>query len=415
MSADSGQMPFSADSPPKGWSIGRLAPLVLFAWLLLDILLRFAPPEWLDLRPVLMAVRFPRLYAPFEPNLSLYAEEFTGEAALEGNTPTQEQRPPIRFSTDALGFRLNPVHVKNRRGGNLIVWRGASFTYGASLSDEETFPAQLSRITGLPVYNAGRFHLDFDGLPELDWLLPKLNPRPEIAIYLHLEHMELSGRPQEESKRIMGLEVPNPRESLKVRYAVRLAGTWRHLSPMAILSTRGFKAVSNDRFLPNPYRNNLQPMQLPDGSTLLIRKHELESATRVRNFKDIRSTADHLAWLKEQLHQRGMNVIVVLIPSRPTMYAPWLEQWKQNEAPAHDYLCQLERELSARTIVSVNGLEVLRSDAQNEIATGDLSFYRDDNHWTPRGVRQIAAAVAEALNEPSLQRLPKQQARVIQH
>ena len=163
----------------QAWSIGRLAPAVLVAWLFLDIALRFAPPDWLALRPILVAVRFPKPHAPFEPNHRLYTARFVGEAALQANLPTRERRQPIRFSTDHLGFRLNP-YIESNDPPQVIVWRGGSFAYGASLSDEETFAAQFTLASGLTVYNAGRFHLDRDWLPELDWLLARL---PRKGIY----------------------------------------------------------------------------------------------------------------------------------------------------------------------------------------------------------------------------------------
>ncbi|HYP15221.1 MAG TPA: hypothetical protein VEQ63_14930 [Bryobacteraceae bacterium] len=371
-------------------------------WLVLDIGLRFLPADWLELRPVLAAVRLPSPHGPFAPNLRIYAEHFTGEAALEANIPTRENRPPIHFSTDSRGFRLNP-YAPEGKPPEVLVWRGASFTYGASLSDQETLPAQLTKFTGLSALNAGRFFLDPDGLPELDWLLNELPSKPSTVVYVHLEHAQVGGVGQRANGKFLGTDLPDPRQSLQLRYASRVAGTWERMSPFEILFTRAFKSVSNDRILPNPYRRNVQPMHLPDGTDLLMRNYEMQSAARQRNASEIRETGDQLVAMTQELRRRGMDVLVLLLPSRQTLYSPWLRESGGLEAPAHDYLNSLEHTLASTDIAVVNGLDVLRQDMETQISSGDLSFYRDDNHWNPKGVRRVATAVAAALESRALE------------
>lgn len=394
---DGGAERQSSLAPARRWGIGSVAPLILVAWLLADIGLRFLPPDWLKLRPVLVAIRFPRPYAPFEPNLRLYTDAFVGEAALEGNLPTQERRPPIRFSTDSIGFRLNP-YAPAGAAPEVLVWRGASFTYGAALSDEETFPAQLTQLTGLKAYNGGRFFFDRDGLPELDWLLARLPSKPSTVVCLYNEHTRLGELRQRDTRTIFGVTVPDPRQSMNWRYADRILEAWQRLSPFEVLSTRAFKTVSNGTFLPNPYARNLHPMHLPDGSAMLMRNYEVEAATRVRDRSYVVRMADEMAWVRDQLHARGMDTLFVLIPTRQTVYSPWLKESAGQEAPAYQYQLDLERELNSRSVAVVNGLTILREGIEADLAQRKLVFYRDDNHWNPEGVRRSAAAVATALS-----------------
>jgi hypothetical protein len=365
------------------------------AWLVVDTGLRFVPAEWLELRPVLVAARFPRPHGPFQPNLRLRTEKFTGEAALEGNVPTQEVRPPIHFGTDRLGFRLNPF-LREGLSSEIVVWRGASFGYGAALSDDETFAAQLTRISGVPAYNGARF-LGGDGFPEFDWLLSKLPSKPATAIYLHLEHGGI-GHLRPARTELFGLGMPDPRERLELRYIYRVVTTWQRMSPLHILSSRVFKSVSDGAILPNPYEKALEPMRLPDGSALLMRRYEIESATRRYSPEAIQEIGQDVLWVREQLRSRGMNLLVVLIPSRLTVYAPWLEGWQGREAPARDYLNGLERVLGNQGIPVVNGLTVLREDVETAVAQGKLLYYRDDNHWNPDGVARVAEAVSARLD-----------------
>ena len=66
--------------------------------------------------------------------------------------------------------------------------------------------------------------------------------------------------------------MPNPLRSLEVRHLPRVASTWQRMSPLHILSSRGFESISNGVILPNPYQRALTRMRLPDGSAMLIRR-----------------------------------------------------------------------------------------------------------------------------------------------
>jgi hypothetical protein len=57
----------------------------------------------------------------------------------------------------------------------------------------------------------------------------------------------------------------------------------------------------------------------------------------------------------------------------------------------------MESELARRGIKVVNALTVLRRTASEDWKTGNLSFFREDHHWNPRGVEQVATAVSAAL------------------
>jgi hypothetical protein len=45
----------------------------------------------------------------------------------------------------------------------------------------------------------------------------------------------------------------------------------------------------------------------------------------------------------------------------------------------------------------VNGADLFFSSAEEELRTGRLSFYREDNHWNPTGVERTARIVIDAL------------------
>jgi hypothetical protein len=75
------------------------------------------------------------------------------------------------------GVRRNaPAQIATRRGGILAV--GSSFTFGAQVNDEQTWPAQLERLTGQPVDNAA---VDAYGVDQIvlraEQLLPVTKPK----------------------------------------------------------------------------------------------------------------------------------------------------------------------------------------------------------------------------------------------
>jgi len=139
---------------PRWRTLGRLAPAVLAAWLVADVGLRFVSPSLLWVNPIGAALRAPPSGASFEPNYSAVTKNYVGDAVLEANQRQAEHRAPLRFSADALGFRRNP-YVAPGEPYDVLQLGGASFGFGGALSDEETLPAAITRVSGLRVYNGG--------------------------------------------------------------------------------------------------------------------------------------------------------------------------------------------------------------------------------------------------------------------
>ncbi len=331
---------------------------MLLAWVLVDVALRFMAGPWLALRPTNVAVQHARRYSPCRPNLKLYTANLVGEASIEANLKPTERRGPITFSTDRLGFRLNPERDP-ARAPHVLVLGGDSFIYGAALSDEETFPAALTRRAGVNAYNGGRFHLDADGMPELDWLLQKLPVRPKHAIFVYLEHENLT--PVRPAGSLDALIDTYPEVKSVGQYIRRVVTVAQRSSPLAIMSTRLFKSLADDSVLPNVHKNRVRQVRLPDGTRMLFRDYEMQSARRPRSPRMLHDNLDRLLWCRDQLAARGLTTSFLLIPSRYTVYAPWLEDEPRREQPrkAGEYLDELERALKSQGITTLNALHIL--------------------------------------------------------
>jgi hypothetical protein len=368
--------------------------------------LRFLPLDWLKLHPYQIVTRTPGRYAPFAPNAAIEQPPHSGELAVMGNVRPSEIRPALRFSTDALGFRANPPGTP--QSFRVLAMEGDSFTFGAGLSDEDTFPAVLSRDLGAGVYNGGRFFTDPERPVEIDWLRERLAPPPSTVLYILLERFDLSldiRYDQGRIDRIAGGVLGDTYYSVKdeMRFARRWWQLWSAVSPLGVLSTRAWKTVSNDRILPNEYRVKVVERTLPDGRRFLVEQRNYERFANPPDARQAGETAEYMAWLRSEMRQRGLNFWVVLVPEASTVYGKWLFGHQQRPvAPGGlQYLDYLERELGKRGVKTVNGLTVLRGFAERDVAGGELSFFREDHHWSPAGVRRIAAAVSEALrNDP---------------
>ena len=377
------------------WSIGRLGPCALLLWVLLELGLYVAGGPHIG--AVNQAIRHFRAHSPFSPNLKL-EETFIGEAAREANVRPLEAVRRMRFSSNNLGFRTNPEYP-NSEPPDVLVLGGTSFTYGAALSDKETFSAALTRVSGLKAFNAGRFHLDADGLPELDWLLERLPSHPRTAIFVYLEHQILAGR-DGTIGRLAELRRTHPELNSNIWNVRRIVQVWGRMSPLEIITQRFFKSLKDDRILPNPHRKKVRTLTLPDTDPMLIRDYELFPASWNRGQAQARSYTEYLEWYRQQLAARGMETLVVIIPTRYTVYAPVTERDDSRRAgaiAARDFLYMLEDVLTERGIRTVNAMRIFEQSRQRELETCELSFFRDDNHWNPRGVELVASAVAEAL------------------
>lgn len=380
---------------PARWRLSRLAVVVLAGWLTLDLGLRFLPVERLGVSPITAAQRFTGRHSPFRAEVSIVVPAGSpGENAVRGNLPPTERRPPLRFSTDNLGYRRNP-EVPRGAPADVLFIGGDSFIYGANLSDEETLPAAFTRASGLLAYNGARSHLTPMMLSDLDWLLSQLPGVPGKAVLVHLEQ-----------HRRGGAGLPGERSNLEqdLRYARWLLKAWWDASPLSNATRRLFRRLSNNKVLPNVYEQQVDAYALPDGRSMLFRASETFPARVAQTTEVIRATSQYLeAWTRE-LQARGIQTWVLLLPTRFTLYGPWLVPPEQRAGVlrAVSDFQMLEAELKKQGLRTINGLEVFRQTAAEELASGNLPFYREDNHWTPAGVERIAHVLTDSLNAPPL-------------
>jgi len=394
--------------------LGITIPLVLILFATAELGLRLPPLDWLGLFPYQVATMRPGRYSPFTPRLRLFSQGAAGELALMANLPPTEARPAIRFTTDEIGFRATPY---TQPGGKprILVIEGDSFTFGAGLSDEQTFPAVLAREIGVNVYNGGRFFTDPERLVELDWLLEQLNGDPVLAVYVLLEPVDLNldrlndrGLLDQIGHSLMGEEYGRFKDEM--RFLRRRFRLWSAVSPLRILASRADKWICDGHILPNHYEQRVVKRRLPDGDRILLEPKHVRRYLNPPDDVTVRHTADYLDWLRSQLRDRNLDFAVLLVPESASLYGPWL--FGESRPGDTHYFDTLEKELARRYIRVINGLEVLRRTAAEDIVRGQLAYYREDHHWNRIGVHRIAREAAARLRGTVLDLANSRQVKV---
>jgi acetyltransferase AlgX (SGNH hydrolase-like protein) len=356
-------------------------PRLLACVVAVDIAMRFMSIDPLTFRAWEALSRFRPPGAPFEPNRRYVQPRSYGDTAAMGNLPEWREYHAERFTTDSHGFR----NVTGSAAAPWVVVTGDSFAVGSGVDDQDTLPSRLSRLLGGDVYNAAGVDVEPDRLLPL---VRQLGMRRGLVLYVYSEDRELPAVPSARK-----LEV-NALLAWATRHGAGVVGRVRGLvevSPLRILAEKAFKRLANDRFLPNGYRASAIRGQLRNGDTMLF------AADRVRlTVSERRSSAAYWSWLRGALQKEDFDLLVVLVPSKYTVYGPLLI------APAattdgNGYLDRLERDLRDAGVAALNLAPALSARAASDVDRHLYLYRRDDIHWNDRGIELAAAIVGSQL------------------
>jgi len=374
------------EGQPARRPLGQLRhviPSLLVVVCLLDIASRFVSIDPLTFRAWEALRRSRPPGAAFEPNRHYYNERSYGDLAAMGNLRALRQYRPEVFTTDALGFR-NAAHVLDAEVGAILA--GDSFAVGSGVNDDETLSSRLSKSGGCVVYNAGS---EGPGTgPE--WIVAiarRLNLRSRLVIRLYSEDSDVLAIPTSRQVTFRKLITWAPAE---IRGVVgRLRGLLT-VSPLRILSERALKVLGDGRILPNSYADNVVRATLYNGDSILFR------ASHVNNFYSKREVAaDYWKWLRAELQKARLDLLVVLVPGKYTVYRPFLVDQRPVGPGEGNYLDRLERELRAAGVPVLNLTPFFSAEAARLLERGEYLYWPDDIHWNARGVALAATAIRE--------------------
>jgi hypothetical protein len=377
------------------FQLGFLLPFVLLILGGAEVSLRRLPAETFSYR-AWEAVSIDAVPgAPFG-RLHAYSNPATyGDLAALGNLPEAQELRPERFTTDRLGYRNSPALAEGAPIDAILL--GTSFSVGAGMSDEDTLAAQLSRRSGQTVYNgSGAEYLQATAVARARALTSTLNLRGRLVVYEHLERHDPPPRwsMEEQARQVVAMTAPCTGESPSPLVIARCRITGlvgpSPISPLHIGAARAYRHLEDGRILPNPSAANVTPLTLRNGHTMLFFPLDLESTGRQR---EVGRTADHFVWLQAELARLDLQLLVVLVPDKSTVYGPLLAEPLPDSEKAARFLGSLEQELGERGISAIDLTPALRSAAEAGLPRDEYVFWSDDTHWNPRGIGVAADAI----------------------
>jgi hypothetical protein len=237
---------------------------------------------------------------------------------------------------------------------------GDSFTVGSGVDDDQNLTSQLGRRLGRRLYNAGGIEPDPDRILAL---ARRLGMEEGLVIHEHHEDREPPVIPS-----------PARRRYQRALGAIRPPlGRWRTPGGLIAVSPpdRGERPqAGQERILPNSYASAVVKASLANGDEMLFRPSAV-SETRPE------ASRRYWTWMRRELRRGGLDLFVVLVPSKYTVYRPLLEG---EGAPSGSggRLDRLERALRGAGIPVLNLTNVLRGEAERALARGEYIYWRDD-------------------------------------
>ena len=377
------------------WRLGWVLPCLMLVVTAMDFALRLVPLDVFVNRPheALRQLHTPE--GPFQPNREFHNARSYGDLAALGNLPQRRVYRRADFGTDGFGFH-NPAAASLAPAGILF---GDSFAIGAEVSEEKSFSMQLTALFSGPIYNAGGF-LPLD-LERVHKLASRLKLRGGVFIYeFHEAHLKELPPPAAPG-------VPSWRHKLAVRVVGprgfdRLMGwlSWLPDSRLQLLARKFERALENDAVLPNRFANNVVEGQLRNSDWMLF----LPSRIAPVDSPDaaVARWADFFGRLSRELGRDNLELVVVIVPEKFTVYAPLLA-WPPPPAEGDVLLGQLERRLHEAFIRVVNVTPAFRAAAAELAEHHRYIYWQDDTHWNECGV---TIAVAEFRAQIGSQTLP---------
>jgi SGNH hydrolase-like domain, acetyltransferase AlgX len=376
----------------KSSRLSNLIPGLLALAALSDVALRFVPPRLVAFRSWEAMMLFVTGEGPFVRNQRYDNPRSFGDLANSGNLPGFRQYHREVFTTDAQGFRNQPLAWA--RPPEIVLF-GDSFATGAGVSDEDTLSRQLDSLQTAQVFNAALCPMAFDAI---DACIAASRVANGLVILQLSERYPIPEEPSRKTRSVKDRlfeetysRLPGPlrREAL----AHRLGNDLRY-SPLSIWASRAYRALQNDLVLPNTYKERVLRLTLVNGEQMLFLPSE------VRHYQDNPSfDISYVVELNRHLNDRGQRLLVLLVPDKYTVYFPLVRDAPAAPVKAPLYLDRLEAALAGAGLNVINLTEVFRASAAESLARGQYIYWIDDSHWNQAGIRIAAEQLARRIQQ----------------
>jgi len=375
-------------NPGSIWSVGRLLPRLMLFFFLLDLMLRFVPLDPLTFRAWEAMLRhYPNAVGPFIPGKHYHRDNSYGGVVGIGNLPAIRHYHSVDFTTDADGFHNPPSLARNNPAGIVI---GDSFAVGSELPEDQSLSAQLTQRFGAYFYNAGSpqpLHLR-----SVRAVAHRIGLHRGLVVFEFLEARVLQDPPASS---------PDGGRGAAQAFFFRAAGqNWTdrlgtplnelHSSPLQALSSKLEKKIQNDTLLPNSFASFVLQETLRNGEPIVFLPAEFKSPADPR-FSAQRWAA-YFSWYSAELKKDGLDLVVLLVPNRSTIYAPLLAQPRDVSASLNS-LHDLEIALENAGVPTVPLVNRYSQEARILLDQKKYLYFLDDTHWTGNGTALAAEEV----------------------
>ncbi len=367
------------------WTLGRLLPRLMLLYFLLDLTLRFFSLDPLTFRAWEAMLRhYPNAVGPFIPSKHYHRDNSYGGVAGIGNLPALRHYHSVDFTTDVYGFHNPPAPLQANPMGIVI---GDSFAVGSELPQDESLSAQLTKRFGGQFYNAGApqpLHLQ-----SLEAVATRIGLHHGLVVFEFLESRALQDPPANTPDGGRGTAQAFLFRTLGQDWMDRLATPLNqlHASPLQALSAKLEKNIQNDALLPNSFASFVIQERLRNGEPIVFLPAEFKSPSDPRKMAE--RWAAYFAWYALELRKDGLNLVVLLVPNRTTIYAPLLAQPRDVSASRAtlDAFADVLGKFGVRTIPLEPRYTRLAAVLLEE---KKYLYFLDDTHWNGIGT-SIAA------------------------
>ena len=368
---------------PGRWRLGRTIPLIIGIIFVIDVAARLFPLDSLSFRAWEAVVRYHLPCSPFRANVHYVNDSSYGDLAAMGNLPEYRQYRREIFSTDSFGFRLN----SNVPGPPLkydAILVGDSMIAGSALNNHETLSARLEQHLRKGVYNGGGGEYPPTLGPILS-LSRRLNLMKGTVLYEYFEREDLP--PPGVLLSYTGPRTTRDCRDWRARLSIWYEG-FVETSPLQIVAQKIFRKLQNDLLLPNASKSEVVIRRLTNGEPILFYPPDIEGSRR-KGPADVSG----LKRLADELEKNGLRLVVVLVPTKYTVYRSLLKDDKTGNGETGHYLNAVEASLKQVNVPSVNLLSPFQQKAQESFKQGSYIYWLDDIHWNAAGVELAAREI----------------------
>jgi len=264
---------------------------------------------------------------------------------------------------------------------------GDSFAVGSELPEDQSLSAQLTRRFGAYFYNAG----GPQPLPlrSLRTVAERLDLHHGLVIFEFLESRALQDPP--------AATPDGGRDAAQAFFFRAMGQDWTdrlgtplnelHASPLQALSVKLEKKIQDDTLLPNSFASFVIQERLRNGEPIVFLPAEWKSPSDPR--KAAKRWAAYFAWYSAELRKDGLDLAVLLVPNRSSVYAPLLERAPDvsaSRATLEDFADELER--AGISTVALRNRYV--HDARILLDEREYLYFLDDTHWNGEGTARAA-------------------------